>query len=119
MEKKFSKFDIASIKRTAANCSKYRTQKEKNNEKIAALQAENEKLQNVIDKWDAPIKELTGFGVEELTVRVVNPKTNAATFVLKYPETVVPVEETEPANDTAVEEQPVETQSPIAEGPTV
>lgn len=118
MEKKFSKFDIASIKRTAANCSKYRTQKEKNNEKIAALQAENEKLQNVIDKWDAPIKELTGFGVEELTVRVVNPKTNAATFVLKYPETVVPVEEETPSIEQPVE-QPNETQSPIAEGPTV
>lgn len=118
MEKKFSKFDIASIKRTAANCSKYRTQKEKNNEKIAALQAENEKLQSVIDKWDAPIKELTGFGVEELTVRVVNPKTNAATFVLKYPETVVPVEEETPSIKQPAE-QPIETQSPIAEGPTV
>lgn len=119
MEKKFSKFDIASIKRTAANCSKYRTQKEKNNEKIAALQAENEKLQSVIDKWDAPIKELTGFGVEELTVRVVNPKTNAATFVLKYPETVVPVELAETTPEPAVEEQPVDTQSAIEEGPTV
>ena len=116
MEKKFSKFDIASIKRTAANCSKYRTQKEKNNEKIAALQAENEKLQNVIDKWDAPIKELTGFGVEELTVRVVNPKTNAATFVLKYPETVVPVEEETTSAEQPVE-QPNETQPSIAEGP--
>lgn len=123
MKNQFSKFDIASIKRTAANCSKYRTQKEKNNEKIAALQAENDKLQLIIDKWDAPIRELTGYSVEELTERVVNPETKIATIKLKYPETVIPVETSlEPADETADETSEVPEAAPeqqASEAPTI
>ena len=98
MEKKFSKIEIAVIKRTAQNVSQFVTKKEKMNaeiekikaskqemidkyaatldEKIAAkvakVQAEIDTLQPIIDSFQGPIKEMTGgYTTEDLIIREV------------------------------------------------
>lgn len=103
MEKTFSKIEIAVIKRTAQNVAQFVNKKEKINAKIAELEAERESLQPIIDSFQGPIKELTGgYTTEDLVKREtvhtgkIDTKTGKeilqARFVLKYPETVVPVQ---------------------------
>lgn len=112
MKKTFSKIEIAVIKRTAQNVSQFVTKKEKIDAKIAELEAEKASLQPIIDSFQGPIKEMTGgYTTEDLVAREVvhTGKMDAKTgkeilqtrFVLKYPETVVPVEETTEAPSTA------------------
>ena len=118
MKKTFSKIEIAVIKRTAQNVSQFVGKKEKLDAKIAELEAEKASLQPIIDSFQGPIKEMTGgYTTEDLIVREVvhTGKMDAKTgkeilqtrFVLKYPETVVPVEGEEPE---AAEEPVVEVQ---------
>ena len=103
MKKTFSKIEIAVIKRTAQNVSQFVAKKEKLDAKIAELEAEKASLQPIIDSFQGPIKEMTGgYTTEDLVVRetVHTGKMDAKTgkeitqtrFVLKYPETVIPVE---------------------------
>lgn len=103
MEKKnFSKIEIAVIKRTAQNVAQFVTKKEKLNAKIAELEAEKSSLQPIIDSFQGPIKEMTGgYTTEDLVTREVvhTGKMDSKTgkeilqtrFILKYPDTVVPV----------------------------
>lgn len=94
MAKEFSKFEVAAIKRTAANVSKFVTEKEKLEQKKAALDERLQKLQEMIDGWQAPIKAMTGgFTTESLVKRIVDKsgKNPITKFELLYPETVVPV----------------------------
>ena len=72
MEKKeFSKFKIAAIKRTAQNISSFITKRNKLVAKKEALDAEINSINEAIDKWEAPIMEITGGKkVEELVDRV-------------------------------------------------
>lgn len=103
MEKKFSKFDIAAIKRTAANVSKYVTEKTKLEKKQQELAAKVEELQQMIDGWQEPIKAMTGgYTTESLVTRVVDKsgKNPITKFELIYPETVVPADD---VADTTVE----------------
>lgn len=101
MEKKFSKIEIAVIKRTAQNVSQFVTKKERIDAKIAELEAEKAALQPIIDSFQGPIREMTGgYSTEDLVIRetVHTGKVDAKTgkeilqtrFVLKYPETVIP-----------------------------
>ena len=101
MEKKFSKIEIAVIKRTAQNVAQFVTKKEKLNAKIAELEEEKAALQPIIDSFQGPIKEMTGgYTTEDLVTREtihtgkIDPKTNKeilqTRYVLKYAETVVP-----------------------------
>lgn len=112
MEKKeFSKFFIASLKRTAQNVSPLVRKKQKLQAEIAEREEELKSIQVQIDAYEAPIKEVTGgYGVEDLVVRTVEvtDKTDKdgkpvkiTKWNLRYPETIVPVEE-------AVAETPVE-----------
>ena len=105
MEKKFSKIQIAAIKRTAQNVAQFTTKKERIDAKIAELEAEKKSLQPMIDAFQGPIKEMTGgYTTEDLVKREViktgefDQKTGKeimqTRYVLKYPETVIPVEET-------------------------
>lgn len=105
MEKKFSKIQIAAIKRTAQNVAQFTTKKERIDAKIAELEAEKAALQPMIDAFQGPIKEMTGgYTTEDLVKREViktgkfDQKTGKeimqTRYVLKYPETVIPVEET-------------------------
>ena len=72
MEKReFSKFEIAAIKRTAQNISSFITKRNKLVAKRDALDAEINSINEAIDKWEAPIMEITGGKkVEELVDRV-------------------------------------------------
>ena len=119
MEKKFSKIEIAVIKRTAQNVNQFVNKKEKINAKIAELEAEKASLQPIIDSFQGPIKEMTGgYTTEDLVQREVistgkiDPKTGKeimqTRFVLKYPDTVIPVATEEPENEVASEEVPEE-----------
>lgn len=96
MNKKFSKFEIAVIKRTAQNVNPMVTKKAKLLEKIAELQEEYNKLSVMQEKYESSIKELTGgYSTEDLIEKVIedNGKTKIAKYVLKYPDTVIPVED--------------------------
>ena len=101
MEKKFSKIEIAVIKRTAQNVSQFVTKKERIDAKIRELEAEKLSLQPTIDAFQGPIREMTGgYTTEDLVVKEtvrtgkLDPKTGkeitSTRFVLRYPETVVP-----------------------------
>lgn len=98
--KKFSKFEIATIKRTAQNVNPMVTKKEKLKEQIDALQEEYEKLTAMQDQYEASIRTMTGgYGTEDLVAKVIettgaldkNGKPVKITkYVLKYPDTVIP-----------------------------
>lgn len=104
MEKKFSKIEIAVIKRTAQNVNQFVSKKEKINAKIAELEAEKAAIQPIIDSFQGPIKEMTGgYTTEDLVTRelIKTGKIDSKTgkeitqvrFTLKYPETIIPVVE--------------------------
>lgn len=130
MEKKFTKFTIAAMKRTAENVNQFIGKRDRLVAKIAELQSELDIINASIEAADAPTKMLTGgFGSEDLFDKVVtdtgkvdkngNP-IKISKFVLKYPETVVPVIDVEMVqnlnpeihtnadNDTCVCYEPVE-----------
>lgn len=105
MEKKFTKFTIAAMKRTAENVNQFIGKRDRLVAKIAELQSDLDIINASIDAADAPTKMLTGgFGSEDLFDKVVtdtgkvdkngNP-IKISKFVLKYPETVIPVVDVE------------------------
>lgn len=114
MEKKqFSKFVIASIKRTAQNVQPLVRKKNALLKKVEEAQEELKMLQAQIDGYQIPIKAATGgYSTEDLVDRVVtttdkldkdgNP-VKITQFVLKYPDTVIPPTE-EAQTNTAVPE---------------
>lgn len=124
MDKKFTKFTIAAMKRTAENVNQFVGKRDRLKMKIAELQAELNGINAAIEAADAPTKAITGgFGSEDLFEKVVTDtgKVNkdgnsikVTKFVLRYPETVIPVLDMEMATMVAdnpeynaVEELPV------------
>lgn len=104
MEKKeFSKFFVGTLKRTAQNVSPLVIKKQKLLAKKNEIDTELEFIQEQIEQYEAPIKKVTGgYGTEDLIERVVEAtdKTDkngnvvkVTKWNLKYPETIVPVEE--------------------------
>lgn len=98
--KRFSKFEIATIKRTAQNVNPMVSKKEKIMKQIDILQEEYKRLDTMQEQYEASIKTMTGgYGTEDLVKKVIeatsvdrNGKPIKVTkYVLKYPETVVPV----------------------------
>ena len=136
MKKEFSKFFVASLKRTAQNVSPLVRRKQKLQAEIADREEELKSIQVQLDTYEAPIKEATGgYGTEDLVVRTVEvtdkvdkdgKPIKVTKWNLKYPETIVPVEETaelaEPA-DVAPEAgtvvPPAEALEPETEAPTL
>lgn len=132
--KKFSKFEIATIKRTAQSVNPMVSKKAKLKEQIDALQAEYDQLNTMQEQYEASIKTMTGgYGTEDLVDKVIettsavdkNGKPIKVTkYVLKYPETVIPVaaEEIEDmtaaeVDDTAVVEEvetPKDAETPVS-----
>ena len=100
MEKKFTKFELARLKRTAQNVSQFVTKKNKLVAKVAEMQEEINKLQELIDLSNAPIKlTFNGYGVEDLVKKVVTASdkldkngniTKTTSFEFIYPDTIVP-----------------------------
>ena len=119
--KKFSSFEIMAIKRTAQNIQPILLKKAKLAEKIDTLNAEYNKLQITQDKFEAPIKELTGgFTTEDLVEKVVEVKgedkngnpIKQVKYVLKYPDTIVPES---PIDNTVVDIETVDSEEAIPE----
>lgn len=87
--KKFSKFEISAIKRTAQIINPIVVKRDKALEKMRQLQKEIEEYDNTIAQYEKPILEMTGgYTTEELVVKNVE-KGKPATYSLKY-ETVIP-----------------------------
>lgn len=111
--RKFSKFEIATIKRTAQSVNPMVSKKAKLKEQIDALQAEYDQLNTMQEQYEASIKTMTGgYGTEDLVDKVIettsavdkNGKPIKVTkYVLKYPETVIPVAAEEIESMTASE----------------
>ena len=128
--KKFSKFEIATIKRTAQNVNPMVTKKLKIKEQIATLQEEYDRLETMQEQYEASIRTMTGgYSTEDLVDKVVettatldkNGKAVKITkYVLKYPETIVPTPlAEESAPDTEVEVEEVEGPNTSAEAPHI
>lgn len=101
--KKFTKFEIATIKRTAQNVNPMVTRKSKIMEQMETLTAELYQLNEMQEQYEASIRTMTGgYSTEDLVTKVTET-TNAldkngkpvkiTKYVLKYPETVIPVVE--------------------------
>ena len=61
MEKKeLTRFELAIVKRTAQNTKSLRTKRDKLVDKINKAQEELTVINETIDKFEAPIKEMTG-----------------------------------------------------------
>ena len=111
--KTFTTREIAQIKRTAQNVAPIAAKRERVYAKIKALYTELEVLDAQIDAWETAVKAMTnGFTTNDLVDRVVNETTTAegkvvktVTYVLKFPETVVPTESTV---DTTILDVPFE-----------
>ena len=132
--RKFSKFEIATIKRTAQSVNPMVSKKAKLKEQIDALQAEYDQLNTMQEQYEASIKTMTGgYGTEDLVDKVIettsavdkNGKPIKVTkYVLKYPETVIPIaaEEIEgmtasEVDDTAIVEEvetPKDAETPVS-----
>lgn len=100
--KKFTKFEIAAMKRTATNVDQFVRRRNVLQAKKDEIDAELAIVNASIDAADGPTKAMTGgYGSEDLFEKVITDTgkvTKEGTpikttkFVLKYPETVVPVE---------------------------
>lgn len=96
--KTFTTREIAQIKRTAQNVAPIVAKRDRVLAKVKELYTEIETLDAQIDAWETAVKIMTGgFTTNDLVDRVVNEATTAegkvvktVTYVLKYPDTVVP-----------------------------
>ena len=109
MEKKFTKFELARMKRTAQNVDQFITRKNKLEAKKAEIDAELAEVNNLIELTDAPTKAMTGgYGTEDIIKKVVTPtdKLDKNSNVIKqttceflYPDTIVPPVVEEPVEE--------------------
>lgn len=109
--KEFSKFEIAVIKRTAQNVNPMVTKKNKIKKQIAALSEEYDTLDKMQEQYEASIKTMTGgYSTEDLVDKVIKDTgkvdkdgkpIKVTQYILKYPETIIPVAATENENTNA------------------
>ncbi len=127
--KKFSKFEVATIKRTAQSVNPMVSKRAKLMEQIVALQEEYDALTLMQEQYEASIKTMTGgYGTEDLVEKVIETtgsvdKTGkpvkVTKYVLKYPETIIPVidsvtsEEIDESAEVTSTEYSAEEESPI------
>lgn len=103
--KEFSKFQVATLKRVAQSVSPLVRAKEKLVNQITECEQELKSIQTQIDAFQGPIKEMTGgYTTEDLVVREVSvtdkldkegKPVKVTKWVLRYPDTVIPVEQKE------------------------
>lgn len=123
-KKQFDKFFVANLKRTAQMVSPMVRRKAKLQQEIAERMEEISALDLQISSMDGHIRELTGFGVEDLVKRTVidtgkkdktgNP-VKITKWELKYPETVIPEAQTVSEEDTTLGCIPTDYQEITAE----
>lgn len=109
--KEFSKFEIAVIKRTAQNVNPMVTKKNKIRKQIAALSEEYDTLDKMQEQYEASIKTMTGgYSTEDLVDKVIKDTGKVdkdgkpikiTQYILKYPETIIPVSATVDENASA------------------
>lgn len=109
--KEFSKFEIAVIKRTAQNVNPMVTKKNKIRKQIAALSEEYDTLDKMQEQYEASIKTMTGgYSTEDLVDKVIKDTgkvdkdgkpIKVTQYILKYPETIIPVVDAENENANA------------------
>ena len=87
MKKEFNRNDLAAIKRAAASITPLAAKRDKLLEKRDSLNVEIERIQSIINSFNVPIKDMTGYGADDLVVKDGNNK-----FVFRYPDTIVPPE---------------------------
>lgn len=104
MEKKeLSRFELAIVKRTAQNTKSLRTKRNKLVDKINKAQEELTTINEAIDKFEAPIKEMTGgFTSEEY----LNGTMNKEEVEVKLPEEEV-LEEVEDTENVEINNEQV------------
>ena len=113
--KEFSKFEIATIKRTAQNVAPLVRRKNKIKEKMDELYAELQQLETQQTQWEQAIVTMTGgYTTEDLVDKVIETTNSVdkdgnpikvTKYVLKYPDTVVPVPTTEVPVQEEVQEE--------------
>ena len=126
--KKFTKFEIATIKRTAQNVSPMVSKKRKIAAQMIALKEEYDNLTKMQEQYEASIRTMTsGFSTEDLVNKVVETTNSldkngnpikVTKFVLKYPDTVVPPTEeisTQEVEDTTEGESNTEVPNELYE----
>lgn len=100
--KNLGKREIAQLKRTAQNVAPLVIKKNKIQEKISQLYVEYDLIKAQIDAWETATKAMTGgYTTEDLVDRVI--ENNVTKYVLKYPDTVVPVTEDDIKNSIHLE----------------
>lgn len=116
IERKFDKFFVANLKRTAQMVSPMVREKDKLVDEINEKYARIDALRAQIESLDSHIRQECGYGVEDLITReVVNTgkldkagkPVKVTKWILKYPETIIPPTE-EQETPVEVEENPVE-----------
>ena len=121
--KTFTTREIAQIKRTAQNVAPIVAKRERVYGKIKALYTELEVLDAQIDAWETAVKAMTnGFTTNDLVDRVVNETTTAegkvvkaVTYILKFPDTVVPAESSVETPSISFEEYSMPTEECLGE----
>ena len=119
-EKKFSKFELATIKRTAQNVNHMVTRKNKIMEKIEELSSEFKSITEAQEQFEAPIRTITGgYSSEDLIDKVVETTDNVdkngnpvkvTKWVFKYPDTIIP-----PVMEEVKEEELDDSTNPFTE----
>lgn len=116
IERKFDKFFVANLKRTAQMVSPMVREKDKLVDEINEKYARIDALRAQIESLNSHIRQECGYGVEDLITReVVNTgkldkagkPVKVTKWILKYPETIIPPTE-EQETPVEVEENPVE-----------
>lgn len=109
--KELTRFEYAIIKRTAQNTKSLRTKRDKLIAKISECQVELESINTMIEKFEQPIKEMTGGYTSEEVLNGI-PELQAESVVLGEEENKesesVPTEtvETEESNNVEEDEFP-------------
>jgi hypothetical protein len=101
--KKFTKFEVAAMKRTAANVDQFVRRRNTLMAKKTEIDNELSIIEASIDAADAPTRAMTGgYGSEQLFTKEITDTgkvdkngtpIKTTKFVPKYPETIIPVEE--------------------------
>lgn len=110
MEKKFNKFELARLKRTAQNVAQYVAKKNKLVAQINKLQEELNDVTEMIEVTDAATVAMTGgYHSEEIIKKVITPTDKVdkngnivkmTSFEFIYPDTIVPPVEEVAVGDT-------------------
>ena len=100
--KKFNRFEITTIKRTAQNVNPYVVKKAKILAEMQKLDEELKSLNDIVEQYEAPIRTMTGgFTTEDLVEKVIETTNTVdkngrpikiTKYVFKYPDTIVPVD---------------------------